>query len=82
MKKEDIFILNNYLLLRAKACFMACDVIVTNKELNDLYEIGGACSTYGEGRGAYGLLVEKTEGKRPLGRLGPRWEDDIKINFQ
>jgi hypothetical protein len=61
---------------------VACDVIVANKELNDLYEIGGACSTYGEGRGAYGVLVGKTERNRPLGRLGRRWEDDIEINFQ
>ena len=60
---------------------MLCDVIVANKELNDLYEIGGSCNTYGEGRGAYAVLVGKTEENRPLGRLGHRWKD-IKMNFQ
>jgi hypothetical protein len=31
-------------------------------------EIGGACSSDGEGRGMYRGLVGKLEGKRPLGR--------------
>lgn len=61
---------------------MEFDVIVANKELNDLYQIGGACSTNGEERGAYGVLVGKPEGKRPLGRLGRGCEDNIKMNFQ
>jgi hypothetical protein len=29
-----------------------------------------ACSTYGESRGAYRVLVGKPEGRRPLGRRG------------
>jgi hypothetical protein len=29
---------------------------------------------------AYRILVEKPEGKRPLGRPGRRWEDNIKID--
>jgi hypothetical protein len=29
----------------------------------------------GEGRGAYTVLVEKTEGKRQLGRPRRRWEN-------
>jgi hypothetical protein len=36
-------------------------------------EMGGACSTYGERKGAHRVLVRKPEGKRPLGRLGHRW---------
>jgi hypothetical protein len=32
----------------------------------------------GERRGAYKILVGKPEGKRPLGRPRPRWEDNIK----
>jgi hypothetical protein len=32
------------------------------------YEIGGACSAYGDMRGLYRALVEEPEGKRPLGR--------------
>jgi hypothetical protein len=33
----------------------------------------GACSTNGEKRNAYKLLVGKLEGKRPLGRPRRRW---------
>jgi len=29
----------------------------------------------GEGRGIYRVLVGKPEGKRPLGRPRPRWEE-------
>jgi hypothetical protein len=28
------------------------------------------------------VLVEKPEGKRPLGRLRHRWEDNIKMDLQ
>jgi hypothetical protein len=36
----------------------------------------------GEGRGLYKVLVEKPEGKRPLGKPRRRWEDNIKAYFQ
>jgi hypothetical protein len=36
----------------------------------------------GERRGAYGVLVVKPEGKRPLGRPRFRWEDDIKMDLK
>ena len=36
----------------------------------------------GEGRGEYRVLVEKPEGKRPLGRPRHRWEDNIKMDLQ
>ena len=35
-----------------------------------------------EGRGVHKVLVEKREGKRPLGRPKRRWEDNIKIDLQ
>ena len=44
--------------------------------------MGGACSTYGERRGVYRVLVGKPEGKRSLGRPGRRWEDNIKMDLQ
>ena len=36
----------------------------------------------GEGRGVHGVLVEKPEGNRPLGRPRRRWEDNIKMDLQ
>jgi hypothetical protein len=44
--------------------------------------MGGACSTYGESRGAYRVLLERSEGKRPLERPRCRWEDNIKMYVQ
>jgi hypothetical protein len=39
--------------------------------------MGGPCSTNGEKRNAYRLLVGKPEGKSPLGRPRRMWVDDI-----
>jgi len=36
----------------------------------------------GEKRGICKVLVGNPEGMRPLGRLRPRWEDDIKMDLQ
>ena len=36
----------------------------------------------GEGRGVHRVLMGKPEGKRPLGRLRRRWEDNIKMDLQ
>jgi hypothetical protein len=36
----------------------------------------------GEQRNAYGILVEKPEGKRPLGRPRCRWVYNIKMDFR
>jgi hypothetical protein len=36
----------------------------------------------GEGRGVHRVLVEKPEGRRPLGRPRRRWEDNIKMDLQ
>ena len=44
--------------------------------------MGGACSTYGDRRGAYKVLVGKPEEERPFGRPRRRWEDNIKKNIQ
>jgi hypothetical protein len=44
--------------------------------------MGRACSTNGEKRNAYRILVGKPEGKRPLGRPRRRWVDNIKIDLR
>ena len=35
-----------------------------------------------EDRGVHRVLVGKPEGKRPLGRPGHRWEDNIKMDLE
>ena len=42
----------------------------------------GACSAYGGQKRRIQVLVGKLEGKRPLGRPGRRWEDNIKMDLQ
>jgi hypothetical protein len=42
-------------------------------------EVGRA--QMGEKRNVYRLLVEKPEGKRPLGRPRRRWMDNIKMDL-
>jgi hypothetical protein len=44
--------------------------------------MSGACSTYGEGRDVYRVLVVKPEENRRLGRPRRRWEDNIRMGFQ
>jgi hypothetical protein len=44
--------------------------------------MGRACSTYGEKRNAYRILVGEPEGKRPLGRHRRRWEDNIRMDLR
>jgi hypothetical protein len=36
----------------------------------------------GENKKVYMILVEKPEGKRPLGRPRHRWEDGIKMDLR
>jgi hypothetical protein len=42
----------------------------------------GHLARMGEKRTAYRILVGKPEGKRPLGRLRRRWDDNIKMNLR
>jgi hypothetical protein len=44
--------------------------------------VGGTCGTHEGGRGVYGVLIGRPEGKRP--REGPRrkWEDNIKMDLR
>jgi len=36
----------------------------------------------GNRRGSYNVLVERPEGKRPLGKPRCRWENNIKMDIQ
>jgi hypothetical protein len=45
-------------------------------------EMGRACSTNGEKRNAYRILVGKSERKRPLGIPRCRWVGNIKIDLR
>jgi hypothetical protein len=42
----------------------------------------GHVACMGEGRCVYRVLVGRPEGKRPVGRLGCRWEDNIKMDLR
>ena len=67
-----------------------------NEELNDLYSSAnivrviksrrmrwaGHVAHMEEGRGVHKVLVGKPEGKRPLRRPRPRWEDNIKMDLE
>jgi hypothetical protein len=41
----------------------------------------GHVARMGEGRSVYRVLVGRPEGKKPLGKLGRRWEDNIKMGL-
>jgi len=43
--------------------------------------MSGACSTYGERKGVYRVLVGKPEGKGPLGKPTCRWENNINMDL-
>jgi hypothetical protein len=66
-----------------------------NDQLHDLYSSpnvvrviksrrmrwAGHVARMEEGRGAYRVFVGRPEGKRPVGRPGHRWEDNIKLDL-
>jgi hypothetical protein len=41
-----------------------------------------ACSTHVEIRSVYKILIGKPEGKKPVGRPGRRWVDNIKMDIR
>jgi hypothetical protein len=41
----------------------------------------GHVERMGEGRNVYNVLVERPEGKRPMGRPRRRWENNIKMDL-
>jgi hypothetical protein len=69
---------------------------IHNEELNDLYTSPSVVrviksrrmkweehvARMGESKSVYRVLVEKPEGKRPIGRRCHRWEHNIKVVLQ
>jgi hypothetical protein len=47
-----------------------------------VYETGNSEFYEAYMRITYRILVERPKGRRPLGRPGRRWEDNIKIDLQ
>jgi hypothetical protein len=45
-------------------------------------KLAGHVARMGETRTAYGILVGKSEGKRPLGRPRRRWVGNIKMDLR
>jgi hypothetical protein len=41
----------------------------------------GHVARMGDGRGVYGVFVGRSEGKRPQGKPGRRWEDNIRCTL-
>jgi hypothetical protein len=44
--------------------------------------LAGHVARIGERRGVYRIFMGKPEGKRPFGRNGRRWENNIKIDLK
>jgi hypothetical protein len=57
-------------------------IIISAGDKINKNEMDGACSTDGEERGVYRVLVGKPEGKRPLGRPRRRWQDNLRMDLQ
>jgi hypothetical protein len=69
---------------------------IHNEELRGLYSLpnivrvvksrrmrwAGNFARMGEGRVVHRVVMWKPEGKRPLGRPRPRWEDNIKMDLR
>jgi hypothetical protein len=74
--------------LSNKVLYASCIHLLTSKikslVLNKFKEneMGRACSTNGEKRSAYKILVGKPEGKRPLGRPRRRRVANIKMDLR
>jgi hypothetical protein len=87
----------NILITFASMCIL-CDSLLKlhNGELHNLYSspdmirqmksrkmnLAGTVARMGEKRKVYRVLAGNPEGKRPLGRPRPRWEDRIRINLR
>jgi hypothetical protein len=51
--------------------------VLHNEDLHNLYENGRSCSTHGDMKSIFKILVGKSERKRPL-----RWDDNIRMDLK
>ena len=61
---------------------MTCNFARYSVDLFKRNEMGGSCSTYGRRSGAYRVLVEGQEKRRPLRRGKRRFEGNIKVELK
>ena len=80
------FYIQNVLKLKKKSGAKGLMIVLLTKysvgDKIEKNEMGRVRSAYADGRGVYGVLVGKPEGKRPLGRPRRRWEDNIKMDLE
>jgi hypothetical protein len=62
------------------ALYTSSDIIRVNKSRRLRW--AGHVARMGERGGAYRVLVRKSEGRIPLGRLKRRWENNIKMDLR
>jgi len=60
--------------------YVSPNIIRVNKSMRLRQAGHAACMR--EMKNAYSILVEKPEGKRPLGRPRHRWEDNIRMDLR
>ena len=77
--RYDIYI---YVIRRLKVNDLYCSPNIIRVIISRKMGWVGHVAHMGEKRAAYKILVEKPEGKRPLGRPRSRWEDNIKMDLQ
>jgi hypothetical protein len=66
--------------LQLKYLYSSPNIIWVNKSRRMRW-VGHVAYTW-EKRGVYKVLVGKSDGRRPLGRIGRRWDTNIKMYLQ
>jgi hypothetical protein len=66
------------------SCNLAQSLLCTNVYVikSRKMRLAGHAARMREGRGAYSILVATPEGRRLLGRLRCRWDDNLKMDLQ
>jgi hypothetical protein len=65
----------------SELCNLSSSVFIIRMIKSKRMRWAGQVVRVGEKRNAYSILVRKAEGKRPLGRPGHRWVNNIKMGI-